>query len=49
VAFRLNIGFFNVFNIPGIPKTPSSGSGIIDAQHSGNGARALQFGLRLNW
>jgi hypothetical protein len=49
VAFRLNIDFFNVFNIPGIPKTPSSGSGLIDAQYSGNGARALQFGLRLNW
>ena len=49
VAFRLNIDFFNVFNIPGIPKTPSSGSGIIDAQYSGNGARALQFGLRLSW
>jgi len=47
VAFRLNIDFFNVFNIPGIPKTPSSGSGIIDAQYSGSGARALQFGLRL--
>jgi hypothetical protein len=38
-----------VFNIPGIPKTPSSGSGIIHAQYSGNGARALEFGLRLNW
>ncbi len=49
VAFRLNIDFFNVFNMPGIPKTPSAGSGIIDAQVSGNGARALQFGLRLNW
>ena len=48
VAFRMNIDFFNVFNIPRIPKTPSSGSGIIDAQYSGNGARALQFGLRLN-
>jgi len=49
VASRLNIDFFNVFNIPGIPKTPSSGSGIIDAQYSGNGARALQSGLRLSW
>jgi hypothetical protein len=35
--------------MPGIPKTPNSGSGIIDAQFSGNGARSLQFGLRLNW
>jgi hypothetical protein len=49
VAFRLNIDFFNVLNMPGILKTPSSGSGIIDAQYSGNGAGALQFGLRLNW
>ena len=49
VAFRLNIDFFNVFNMPGIPKTPNSGSGLIDAQFSGNGARSLQFGLRLNW
>jgi hypothetical protein len=48
-AFRLNIDFFNVFNMPGIPKTPNSTSGLIDAQFSGNGARALQFGLRLNW
>jgi hypothetical protein len=49
VAVRANIDFFNVFNMPGIPKTPNSGTGIIDAQFSGNGARALQFGLRLSW
>ena len=49
VHFRLNIDFFNVFNMPGIPKTPDSGSGIINAETSGNGARALQFGLRLSW
>ncbi len=49
VAFRVNIDFFNVFNIPGIPKTPTLGTGLIDAQYSGNGARALQFGLRLSW
>jgi hypothetical protein len=49
ISFRLNIDFFNVFNMPGIPKTPNAGSGIIDAQRSGNGARSLQFGLRLNW
>ncbi len=49
VRFRLNIDFFNVFNMPGIPKTPNANTGIIDAQYSGNGARALQFGLRLNW
>jgi len=49
IFFRLNIDFFNVFNIPGIPKTPSATTGLIDAQYSGNGARALQFGLRLTW
>jgi hypothetical protein len=49
VFFRLNIDFFNVFNMPGIPKTPDATSGLIDAQSSGNGARSLQFGLRLTW
>ena len=49
VFFRLNIDFFNVFNMPGIPKTPDPTSGLIDAMSSGNGARALQFGLRLTW
>jgi hypothetical protein len=47
--FRLNIDFFNTLNIPGIPKTPDSTTGIINATNSGNGARSLQFGLRLNW
>jgi hypothetical protein len=47
--FRLTIDFFNVFNMPGIPKTPNNSTGIIDAQTSGNGARSLQFGLRLTW
>ena len=49
VYLRLNIDFFNVFNMPGIPKTPDPVSGLIDAQFSGNGSRALQFGLRLTW
>jgi len=49
VFFRLNIDFFNVLNMPGIPKTPDPDSGIIDASFSGNGARALQFALRLTW
>jgi len=35
--------------MPGIPKTPNSMTGLIDAQYSGSGARALQFGLRLSW
>ena len=47
--FRLNVDFFNVLNMPGMPKTPSSGTGLIDASVSGNGARSLQFGLRLTW
>ncbi|MFB3828239.1 MAG: carboxypeptidase regulatory-like domain-containing protein [Bryobacteraceae bacterium] len=47
--FRLNVDFFNTLNMPGVPKTPSAGTGIIDASVSGNGARSLQFGLRLNW
>jgi hypothetical protein len=49
VHFRVNIDFFNVFNIPGIPKTPDNTTGIIDATTSGNGSRSLQFGLRLTW
>jgi hypothetical protein len=49
VYFRLNIDFFNVFNVPGIPKTPDSTTGLIAAQFSGNGSRSLQFGLRLTW
>jgi hypothetical protein len=38
-----------VFNIPGIRKTPNETTGLIDGQFSGNGARSLQFGLRLSW
>ena len=49
IVIRFNTDFFNVFNMPGIPKTPDSTSGLIDAQFSGNGSRAMQFGLRLNW
>ena len=49
VYFRLNIDYFSVFNMPGIPKTPDPNTGLIDASFSGNGSRALQFGLRLTW
>ena len=49
VFMRLTIDYFNVFNMPGIPKTPNDTTGIIDASVSGNGARSLQFGLRLTW
>lgn len=48
-VFRMNVDFFNVLNMPGIPKTPAAETGIIDATVSGNGARSLQFGLRLIW
>jgi hypothetical protein len=47
--FRLNIDFFGVLNMPGIPKTPDSSSGFLDTMYSGNSSRALQFGLRLTW
>jgi hypothetical protein len=47
--FRLNIDFVGVLNMPGIPKTPDSYSGFLNAMYSGNSARALQFGLRLVW
>ncbi len=49
VSLRLTIDFFNVFNMPGIPKTPDSSTGLIDASFSGNGSRSLQFGLRMSW
>jgi len=49
VYFRLNIDFFGVLNMPGIPKTPNNYSGLINAMFSGNSSRALQFGLRLTW
>ena len=49
VYLRLNIDFFSVLNMPGIPKRPDPSTGLIDASFSGNGSRALQFGLRLSW
>jgi len=49
VYFRLNIDFFGVLNMPGIPKTPDNYSGLINAMYSGNSSRSLQFGLRLAW
>ena len=49
VYFRLNIDFIGVLNMPGIPKTPDSYSGLINATYSGNNSRSLQFGLRPTW
>ncbi len=45
---RLNMDFFNVFNMPGIGM-PASGDGVISQRNSNNAPRELQFTLRLSW
>lgn len=45
---RLNMDFFNVFNVAGNP-LPDSGTGILSLRTSNNGAGQLQWTLRLNW
>lgn len=45
---RLNMDFFNVFNMPGTP-LPNSTNGIISLQNSLNAPRQLQWSARLNW
>ena len=45
---RLNIDFFNVFNMPGT-NVPTSGTGIILNQTSANSPRILQLTGRLTW
>jgi hypothetical protein len=45
---RLNIDFFNVFNMPGTT-LPNSTTGIITNQLSQNSPRSLQLTGRLNW
>ena len=40
--------FFNVFNVAGNP-LPHSSMGILSLRTSDNGARQLQWTLRLNW
>jgi hypothetical protein len=48
LKLRVNMDFFNVFNMPGIPM-PDASTGIIGLQNSDNGPRTLQWTLRLNW
>jgi hypothetical protein len=48
VELRLSADFFNVFNHPGNPNTVG-GDGFLNTRNSGNAARILQLGLRLNW
>ncbi|MGH9719511.1 MAG: TonB-dependent receptor [Bryobacteraceae bacterium] len=45
---RVNIDFFNVFNMPGTGM-PNGSSGIITNQFSDNGPRVLQVTGRLTW
>ena len=48
LKLRLNMDFFNVFNMPGTPM-PNAGTGIISLQNSNNSPRQLQWTLRLSW
>ncbi len=45
---RLNVDFFNVFNMPGLD-APNSTSGIVALDSSAQNARQLQLTLRLLW
>ena len=48
LKLRLNMDFFNVFNMPGTPM-PNASTGIISLQNSNNAPRQLQWTLRLTW
>lgn len=48
VQLRLSADFFNVFNHPGNPNTVG-GDGFLNIRNSGNPARILQLGARVNW
>jgi hypothetical protein len=48
LKLRLNIDFFNVFNMPGTPNA-NADTGIVSLQNSANTPRQLQWTLRLNW
>jgi hypothetical protein len=48
MTLRLNLDAFNVFNQPGLP-LPNGTTGLIDMRSSGQGARVLQYTLRLAW
>ena len=48
VNLRFNLDAFNVFNQPGLPM-PNGSTGLIDLRSSGQGARVMQYSLRLTW
>jgi hypothetical protein len=48
INFRFSADFFNVFNHPGNPNSVG-GDGFLNIRNSGNDARVVQLGLRLNW
>ena len=48
VNLRVNLDAFNVFNHPGL-QMPNSTTGLIDLRYSGQGARVLQYSMRLSW
>lgn len=48
INIRFTADFFNVFNHPGNPNT-IGGDGFLNTRASGQSARTLQLGLRLNW
>jgi hypothetical protein len=48
LKLRLNMDFFNVFNMPGNP-LPDASTGILSLQNSNNSPRELQWTMRLNW
>ncbi len=45
---RLNMDFFNAFNMPGTPNA-NANTGIVSLQTSANAPRELQWTLRLTW
>ncbi len=45
---RLNVDFFNVFNVAGTANAITT-DGIVQARNSGNAAREMQLTLRLTW
>ena len=47
VSMRINLDAFNVLNQPGLPLP--SGEGIISLRTSAQGARTLQYTMRLTW
>lgn len=48
VKLRINLDAFNVFNQPGL-NLPDPNTGILSLRTSAQGARVLQYTVRLNW